>query len=445
MIIIAYLSWLPASLLAFKFAPRHYAPWICVFGGWVLLPPAVYPIPPSSGFPFWITGSSLPSDVLISKAWVAPLATCVASLIFDVRRWRSTPLNVWDACIGLFCLWPLIQNAIVGHSSPAAWASSLYLTGAWALPWWLGRLYLLTKGDAQSFAVVFTAAMLFLLPIAILEGASEMRVHTLLIGEHPFTADGLHRYVGYRPQALFENGNQYGLWCAAATVAAYWLAQGRALSFSIAGILAAMTVASQSVGAIGLMIFGSVALHWTASFAILYRFGVCLLLFAVVAACSLVAGLIPLREFVEQSGTGHALLEALRSTGRGSLAWRVSQDLKAAPLLREHLLIGSAQWDWFFPLNTRPWGFPLLVVGQFGLFGLALLLLPLLRAVSNALRQAVFGNETARLAAVLVIIAGLDAVLNSFLLWPFIVLASIFAGRGVDPPIQWQEKGRYNQ
>jgi hypothetical protein len=140
-----------------------------------------------------------------------------------------------------------------------------------------------------------------------------------------------------------------------------------------------------------------------------------------------------LREFVEQSGLGQALLDAVRSTGRGSFAWRVSQDLKAAPLLREQLLIGHGHWDWFRPINSRPWGFPLLVIGQFGLIGLALLLLPLMRAAGNVLRQAALTNEVARLTAVLMIIAALDAVLNSFLLWPFIVLSSQFAGGANNP------------
>lgn len=433
MIILAYLTWLPVSLLAFKFAPRPYAPWICLIGGWVLLPPAIYPINPPEGFPFWIIGSSLPSNVLISKVWVAPLATCVASLIFDNQRWRQSSFNVWDAFLGAFCLWPIFQEMLVGAASPAGWVSSLYLTGSWALPWWLGRLYLRTKDDIQNFGLVFVGMIFLLLPVAVFEGVNEIRIHTLMFGEHPFAADGVQRYAGYRPQALFENGNQYGLWCAAGTVAALWLARQRKLALSVATVLAAMTVASQSVGAIGLLLLGALSLSWTGSFALVYRFRIWAPLLAVTAAGLLIAGLIPLREFVEQSGAGQAVLDAIRSTGRGSFAWRVSQDLKAAPLLREHLLFGHGQWDWFLTINSRPWGFVPLVIGQLGMIGLALLLLPFIRAINSALRQDASGNEAAKLTAALMIVAGLDAILNSFLLWPFIVLASPFAGSAVNP------------
>ena len=434
MTIFAYLVWLPVSLLIFKFSPRQYGPWICLLGGWVLLPPAVYPMPLSDGFPFWITGGSLPSNVLINKAWVAPLATCAASLLFDGRRWWHTSFNVWDALIVGFCLWPIVQDGLIGNASPNGWVSSLYLAGSWALPWWLGRLYLRSREDVTGFALVFAGVILLLLPFAIVEGIGAMRVHTLLLGEHPFAADGVERYLGYRPQGLFEHGNQYGLWCGAAAVAAIWLVRQGKLAPGLAAILVAMTVASQSAGAIGLLILGAIALIWGGSFALVYRFGIWALLFAVIAAGLLVAGLIPLREIVEQTGAGQALLDAIRSTGRGSFAWRVSQDLKAAPLLREHLLMGHGQWDWFLPLNSRPWDFPLLVIGQFGLIGLGLLVLPMMRAAGSALGQAASGNEAAKLAGLLIVIAGIDAALNSFLLWPFIVLASPFAiGTGKQP------------
>jgi hypothetical protein len=429
MITLSYLACLPMSLIAFKFLPRPYAPWICLIGGWVLLPPAIYPIPPSQGFPFWIIGSSLPSNVLINKIWIAPLATCFASLIFDARRWRHSSLNIWDACVCTFCLWPILQEVLAGRASPAGWIASLYLAGSWALPWWLGRLYLRAKADFQAFGLVFVGMFFLLLPVAAFEGVTDIRIQTLMFGEHPFAGDGVERYLGYRPQAFFEHGNQYGLWCAAATITALWLVRQKQLAPSIAAILATMTMASQSVGAIGLLLLGALALSWVGSFKIVHKFGIWVILLAAFAVGLLIAGLIPLREFVEQSGAGQALLDAIRSTGRGSFAWRVSQDLKVASLLREQLILGHGQWDWFLPVGTRPWGFPLLAIGQFGVIGLILLLLPFTRSISAALHQAATGAEAAKLTAVLMIIAALDAILNSFLLWPFVVLASPFAGR----------------
>ena len=276
----------------------------------------------------------------------------------------------------------------------------------------------------QAIAIVLVAAILLLLPFAVFEGISATRVHTWLFGEHPFAADGVERYIGYRPQWLFEHGNQYGIWCAATAVTAFWLGRERKLALAAANILALMTLASQSVGAIGLMLLGISVLAWPKSFSFITRYGFWVSLIAITSAGLLLSGIFPLRDFIEQTPAGQALLDAIRSTGRGSFAWRLSQDLKAAPLLIEHLLIGHGQWDWFVTLNSRPWGFPLLVIGQFGLIGLALLLLPFTRSLWNALRQAAAGNECGKFTTVLIILAGLDAILNSFLFWPLLAVAS---------------------
>lgn len=125
------------------------------------------------------------------------------------------------------------------------------------------------------------------------------------------------------------------------------------------------------------------------------------------------------------------MLDAIRSTGRGAFAWRVLQDLKVAPLLRGQLVLGHGQWDWFLPVGARRCGFPLLAIGQCRVIGMLLLLLPLSRSISAALRKVATGKEAAKLTTVLMVIAALDAILNSFLLWLFVVLAAPFAGEEV--------------
>src|SRR3546814_14416037 len=94
---------------------------------------------------------------------------------------------------------------------------------------------------------------------------------TLFLAPHPFAYDGTDRYVGYRPQALFEHGNQYGIWCAGAALAAYWRlrvaisGKPRAGWSAAAIILLVMTLASQSAGALLLLFacFAMLTLHGT--------------------------------------------------------------------------------------------------------------------------------------------------------------------------------------
>src|SRR3546814_2222487 len=62
--------------------------------------------------------------------------------------------------------------------------------------------------------------------------------------------------------------------------------------------------------------------------------------------------------------------DMFRAAGRQSLPWRIGQDLKTLPIIQDRLVIGHARWDWFRGAGTRPWGMPLLLLGQFGLVGL---------------------------------------------------------------------------
>src|SRR5471030_986044 len=67
--------------------------------------------------------------------------------------------------------------------------------------------------------------LVMIAPIALLEGVMGPRVYGWIYELHPFRADGVARYVGFRPLGFFENGNQYGIWVAATALAAIWLWQ----------------------------------------------------------------------------------------------------------------------------------------------------------------------------------------------------------------------------
>jgi hypothetical protein len=104
----------------------------------------------------------------------------------------------------------------------------------------------------------------------------------------------------------------------------------------------------------------------------------------------------------------------------------VSQDQKVMPLLHEHLLVGWGRWDWWLPVGFRPWGVPMLVVGQFGLIGLALLLVVMLAAPVSVLARTGVATVVGALALG-VMLAAVDAALNGFIFWPAIVAVGAVA------------------
>ena len=122
--------------------------------------------------------------------------------------------------------------------------------------------------------------------------------------------------------------------------------------------------------------------------------------------------------------------DMFRAAGRQSLPWRIGQDLKTLPIIQDRLVIGHARWDWFRGAGTRPWGMPLLLLGQFGLVGLLGLMAALGCAFYGQLRRAVHDEDVpARLYVVLLLLLTADALLNSFLFYPALLLTGTCANR----------------
>jgi hypothetical protein len=432
--IITFFTWIALSIGIYSFAPRSHATWIVLIGGWILLPPAIYL---TAGdrliFPFWIIGSALPSDLLVTKAWAAPTIAIVGSLIFDRKRWSKIQFHWTDVAIMAFCLWPLVQSLALKQPDPSSIMSSLYLIGSWALPWLIGRLYLRDRNDALVFAAVIALWTLAMFPLMVIEGVSTFRIYAVIFGPHPFAFDGLERYIGYRPQLFFEHGNQYGIWCAGATIAAFWRftearRDERRSWIAIFYILLAVTIVSQSAGAILLMLFGLAMLSIPSSFKLLHSFGAIAFAAILLLGTLHLSGIVPLRSIGEKTVVGKTVVDGFRGMGRGSFVWRLGQDLKALPLIQENPVIGSGRWNWFMTVDSRPWGLPLLILGQFGLIGLTFLAAALLGAVYRHLADSVRASAPApsRLFTVLLLIFGIDALLNSFVFYPAILVAAAF-------------------
>lgn len=437
MLVINYILWAAAALSLYRLLPRASAIWILLIVGWLLLPPARYAAPGNpSVFPYWIIGGALPSDVMISKAWVAPVTAVLASLLFERARWHGfRPIRL-DAPILLFCLWPVLRLPFTGDTGPSGATSALYLLGVWGLPWLLGRVHLRSVDDMRAFAGVLAVATAATLPFAIVESLSAFRFQTLVVGVPPFAFDGMERYVGYRPQLFFEHGNQYGIWCAGAALAGAWrwqlaYAERRACRewFCVASMLALQTLASQSMGAVALLLAGGMLLASRRAFRILLLIVPFALALAATIGVLHVSGVVPLRSLAKETAIGRASVGILRETGRQSLAWRVNQDLKTIALIESSPVVGARAWDWFKPAGTRPWGLPLLILGQFGIIGLATLAVAFVTALQRLLSAAQIDNGAARLCVALILLSAVDALLNSFLFYPALVVAGAHLSR----------------
>ena len=87
---LVYLAFAFAALAVFRWRPPAEAALAVFLGGWVLLPVGHFPLGSADvEFPYWITGLAVPSDMLLTKAWVAPAAAVLGLLTRRSQNDRS--------------------------------------------------------------------------------------------------------------------------------------------------------------------------------------------------------------------------------------------------------------------------------------------------------------------------------------------------------------------
>ncbi|MEO1689357.1 MAG: hypothetical protein AAFU61_15810, partial [Pseudomonadota bacterium] len=201
---------------------------------------------------------------------------------------------------------------------------------------------------------------------------------------------------------------------------------------ALAATCTAIAIASQSVGAV-MMIVGGLALVWLMASRLVLALIAAGALSAGAVLALAAAGILPLEEIVRGTAAGKALIEAFRDIGRFAFLWRFAQDINALSTLPASPLIGAHDWDWFMGAGTRPWGTWQVILGQFGLVGVGLVLAALLPGVLAA-RAAAAGiastdpGAAPRLLAAVLLAAMADAALNSFLYFPALLAAGAIAG-----------------
>ena len=433
------------ALTAFRTQPPRMAALLGFFGGWLFAPVGAFPAGSSQAgqtqHTYWILGSALPSDMLLHKAWLVPCAVLVGALVFDRTSLRRFRPSWFDLPVLLWCAWPLLQAlSSVGEPRPSGAVASLYLFGTWGLTWLIGRLYCSGVEGLPALARALALAGLACLPFALAEGLAGAQTYGWFFEPHPFRHDGNERYLGWRPLGFFENGNQYGLWISLCALVAAWVAWSRAVADRrwrwLAWALLAMALAAQSIGGLLLASMGAVVL-WLSSRLRPRLMVAAALAGAVTISAIYVSGVVPVTSIANETALGRAAVGAIKAVGRGSFTWRIAQDQRALPLATAHPFVGTGQWDWWRPQPSRPWGLAMLLLGQFGLVGVVLsasvLLLPAARVAWYAPRGDVLAPQALPwLLAIVVLLAMLDAVLNSFVFFPAVLIAAALTA----PPIR---------
>jgi hypothetical protein len=430
--LVALLSWVPISLLIFRRFPMRITLLVNFVGGWAVLPAANY-VADKNVFPYWIIGTSLESNYFITKATILGFSGILGVFLFDRASFKRFRLTVWDLAMGMWLIAPLLSAIANPDNFREGCAGEAYQLLAWGSPYLIGRLYFTDTQSLRLAAKAFVIGGLAYIPFCTFEFIKGPQIYARLYGYQPFQLSGAKRFFGYRPVGLLENGNQLGIWMATSALIAVWLWR-RHTAKSILGLpiqlvaiaLFVVTILCQSTGSIILLL----ALlpfvfidprHLSRTASIVLVMGI------LAFAAFRLANVVSLRDLVKQNHTAHAVASYLKSIGKGSFGWRLSQDERHIETALMEPILGYGAWNWWQEGFQRPWGLWFLVFGMYGSVGLvsleALLLIPALRAVWFPLTRSDIGYTNMRhTLSAAVLISAIDSLLNSAIILPLLLV-----------------------
>jgi hypothetical protein len=434
--------WIPLTLWAFARRPAPIAALVGVVGGWLVLPTAELPEEFSRyEFPFWVMPACLPSASWTTKARVVGLACLLGVLLFD-RRALGRLRPAWpDLFVVGWCACPLATSLANRLYPTEAIADAAYLALAWGVPYLLGRLYFAGPAGNDLLARGLIVAGLATAPLCLLEWGAGPWLYATAYGFHAFQYQGASRYLGFRPLLFLEDGNQLGMWVATAALVAAWLRRsGRLESVGsipggfVTGALVGVALLAQSVGAIVLLLAGLAGLEGVRRLGRTWPLAVGLALVLGFVGMR-AANLVDAKALAERTGVGRALIGASIKVDRQSFGWRLRVEERHARTALQRPVLGWGRWDWWRGGALRPWGLFSLVLGMYGLAGLALLLgtllAPLIRFLGLGPPRSWADPDRAAAAGLAAALAinGLDATLNGAFLLPVLLAAGGLAGR----------------
>ena len=425
------LAWIPLGAYLFRRLPPRAAILANFLGGWAILPGANY-TPSNVEFPYWILDVCLPTGYLVTKATVTGIAALAGTLLFHRPALRSFRPDWRDLPMALWCCVPLLSAAAHWSTLRDGLLGAIYQTLAWGTPWLLGRIFFSDRDGLLVAAKGVVISGLCYVPICLMEICTGPQLYAFFYGYQPYRSVGAARYLGYRPIGFLEDGNQLGIWMAAATLlavsfAVYRIAP-RILGLPmqwVAATLALTTLLCQSAGSILLL---AILLPLTLLRRRALMRGLILLLVLAIVGFALfrMAGKVSLRDLARSNGLVHSLAEDLQAVGRHSFAWRLARDESNISLALQNPILGSGRWDWWQSGDFRPWSLWMLIFGMYGAVGLCafagILLLPVLQTVWHPSSQEPPSHINLRWALVgLILLVAFDNLLNGAMILPYLV------------------------
>ena len=205
---LAMFGWPPLIVYLFRWLPSGWAFPISFVMGFLFLPQAVFPI------------SGLPS---YSRMAATTLGVIIATLLFDIKRFRSIQFNWFDIPILIWCLCPFATSITNDLGWYDGFRAASDQTIGWGAPYFLGRLYLQELEAFRKLAILIFVGAILYIPFCLFEFRAGPVVHEMIYGFSVAPYINAARPIGYRPVVFLTTGLMTGIWLMMATILGVWL------------------------------------------------------------------------------------------------------------------------------------------------------------------------------------------------------------------------------
>ena len=251
LVFVAMFGWIPVILLIFSLFPPVRALVISFVVGWCYLPRVNFPL---SGVPDF------------DKVVATTCGVLLAAMIFDMGRLMTFRFQWYDLPMAAWCVAPILAVWSTGVDFYEGFAATERQIVCWAVPYFLGRVYLNTLEDLRELALGLVIGGLSYAPLCLYEVRFSPNLNQMVYGFSVTAWEGT-RYNGFRPRVFTANGLECGMWLAVTMMAAYrcWARGsirtlwGWPFGYAVA-ILAVTTILGKATGAIVLLVVGLVLL-----------------------------------------------------------------------------------------------------------------------------------------------------------------------------------------
>src|SRR5262249_35345155 len=126
-------------------------------------------------------------------------------------RWADLPIAIFTLC-------PIASSLTNDLGLYDGISTAVGEAFAWAVPYFLGRVYFRDWAAARDLALALFISGLVYVPFCVFEMRMTPQLHRMVYGYAPFVYFDMYRFGGYRPVVFLSSGLELGMWMTAASL-----------------------------------------------------------------------------------------------------------------------------------------------------------------------------------------------------------------------------------